>query len=79
MYCYDCVKRGDLNQAVAACAACGAGVCADSAREGRQTIRRTAGFVSADIANVDARVINCPPCANALHAHHPVEQGLTRS
>jgi hypothetical protein len=54
-------------------------VCADSAREGRQTIRRTAGFVSADIANVDARVINCPPCADALHAHHPVEQGLARS
>ena len=79
MYCYDCVKRGDRNQAVAVCAACGAGVCADSAREGRQTVRLTAGFVSAGVATVDARLINCPACADALHAHHRVEQGLARN
>lgn len=24
------------------------------------------------------QVINCPRCADALHAHHPVEQGLAR-
>ncbi|MDT7801211.1 MAG: hypothetical protein QOI78_4644, partial [Actinomycetota bacterium] len=79
MYCYDCVQRGDLNQAVAVCAACGAGVCADSAREGRQTIRLTEGFVSAGVANVETRVINCPLCADALHVHHRVEKGLVRS
>jgi len=78
MYCYDCVQTGEQQPAVAVCAVCGAGVCAECAREGRQTIHRMEGMVSADIANVDTRVINCPRCADAVHAHHPAEQGLAR-
>lgn len=78
MQCFDCTQQGRPLPAVGVCAACGAGVCAECVRLGRQSIRRMDGFVSADISMIDARVLNCPSCADAMHAHHPTDIGLAR-
>lgn len=78
MYCYDCSRRGRPEIAVGVCAACGAAVCANCARVGRQTVRRMEGFVQSDQSNIETRIVNCGPCADAVHAHHPAEQGLAR-
>lgn len=76
MNCYDCTRDGHPEPAVGVCAACGAGICLDCAQVGSQTIHRMEGFVPADVSNIDTRVLNCPQCANAVHAHHPAQQGL---
>jgi hypothetical protein len=74
--CYDCSRRDHQIPAVGVCAACGAGVCAECARPGTQTIHRMEGLVSAAISDVDTRVLNCPQCSDAVHAHHPAGKGL---
>jgi hypothetical protein len=76
MNCYDCSRAGHPQPAVAVCAACGAGVCLDCARIGHQTMHRMAGLVSAEVSDIETRVVNCPSCADAVHAHHRAGEGL---
>ncbi|MFL6141138.1 MAG: DUF2180 family protein [Labedaea sp.] len=75
MLCYDCARDGREEPAVGVCAAGSAGVCLACARVGSRSIHRMEGFVSAEVSTNDTRVINCPQCADAIHAHHPAEQG----
>jgi hypothetical protein len=79
MYCYDCGNADNPVPAIGVCVACGAGVCAGCAQFGTQTIHRMAGFVSAEVGNIETRALNCPRCSAAVHAHHPDAQGLVRS
>jgi hypothetical protein len=76
MICYDCSLSGRQVPAIGVCAACGAAACAECAYFGTQTIHLMEGFASAEINNVDTRVLNCARCADAVHANHPLEKGL---
>lgn len=76
MCCYGCSIGGLPESAIGVCAVCGAAVCVEGAQVGSQTIRRMDGFVSADHSSIETRIINCAPCADGVHAHHPAEQGL---
>jgi len=75
MICFDCHARGQDMAAAAVCVACGAGVCAQCAVVGSQTVHRQEGMGSTE-GTVSTRVISCAQCAEAVHAHHADSQAL---
>jgi hypothetical protein len=62
MKCYECIKAGTTQDAVAVCAVCGKGLCLDHALERELSLTpRVSGW-----ANSMATHIICQACATAL-------------
>ena len=73
MRCLDCRINGRDRPAVGICTNCGAAVCEECVRIGRQEHTHTTGFSSAELSLTETRQLACPECAKALSVKHSHE------
>ncbi len=74
MNCFDCTLAGTATPAVAVCHDCGAGVCAQHAKEREHHLTRTATINRIITVEPPARLIFCTVCTSAHDAaHHDAE------
>jgi hypothetical protein len=73
MNCFDCANRDIAESAIAACADCGAGVCATHSKETPHRLYAT--FPISVLIGIDPpqRRIRCLTCAEALAAQRKAE------
>lgn len=65
MNCLDCARVGDSETAVAVCGRCGAGLCVDHLREGREWLTVTAPINRRVTVEPPTRRLRCEECEMA--------------